>query len=321
MYRGDTLRLSVFLVLFGSVTLFNILMCFPLLRGETGSGSRAESVPETPCTAVMVLFYILFPLEAVCLIYGFFIEVRWPQVTKHRIRTSSLKPGSCVRIVHLSDLHVETIGSHEKKLLKKTGECSPDMILITGDYANYRSGYETAALLLRKLSDIAPCYLVTGNVDCNFAEETRKLKDEFAFIESGVTPVAAGAGTVFLAGCDDSEPGVISEAVQQLEHAESGFRILLYHKPDLADDPSVSAFDLYLSGHTHGGQVRIPGFGAVITMSELGKRYEMGEYDLGRTRLYVNRGYGFEGGSRAVPKVRFLCRPEIALFIIEGTYT
>ena len=74
--------------------------------------------------------------------------------------------------------------------------------------------------------------------------------------------------------------------------------------------------DLQLSGHTHGGQVRLPLYGALLTLSAMGKRFEAGLYRLGEMALYVNRGLGMEGG--AAPRVRFLCRPEITVFDLLG---
>jgi hypothetical protein len=74
--------------------------------------------------------------------------------------------------------------------------------------------------------------------------------------------------------------------------------------------------DLYLCGHTHGGQVRLPGFGAILTSSQLGKRYEMGLYREGQTSMYVSRGVGLEGLS--APRVRFLAPPEITLITLQG---
>jgi len=73
--------------------------------------------------------------------------------------------------------------------------------------------------------------------------------------------------------------------------------------------------DLYLAGHTHGGQVRAPLYGAIVTFSEFGKRYEMGPYRVGGTMLYVNRGIGFEP---ELPRVRFLARPEVAVIDLIG---
>jgi predicted MPP superfamily phosphohydrolase len=75
--------------------------------------------------------------------------------------------------------------------------------------------------------------------------------------------------------------------------------------------------DLYLCGHTHGGQVRLPIYGAIITSSSLGKRYEMGPYVEQDTTLYISRGIGLEGLS--APRMRLLCPPEIILFSLSGS--
>jgi hypothetical protein len=82
--------------------------------------------------------------------------------------------------------------------------------------------------------------------------------------------------------------------------------------------PEVSELgvDLYLCGHTHGGQVRLPLYGAMLTSSQLGKRYEMGHYQQGRTNLYVSRGVGLEG--LGAPRIRFLSPPEITLVTLQG---
>ena len=93
------------------------------------------------------------------------------------------------------------------------------------------------------------------------------------------------------------------------------YSILLYHYSDLAESLKGLNVDLYLSGHTHGGQVRMPFYGAIVTLSRFGKKYESGMYDINGTKLYVNRGIGLE--NTPAPKVRFLCRPEITVFDIH----
>ena len=91
--------------------------------------------------------------------------------------------------------------------------------------------------------------------------------------------------------------------------------IYLNHKPDAVDEleelGTGQRVDLFLCGHTHGGQVCIPFWGAVVTLSKYHKRYERGLYEVRGIPMYVNRGVGMEGG--AVPRVRFLSRPEVAV--------
>ncbi|HEX9062636.1 MAG TPA: hypothetical protein VF941_20890, partial [Clostridia bacterium] len=97
---------------------------------------------------------------------------------------------------------------------------------------------------------------------------------------------------------------------------KDSFNILLYHTPDLIEDIQKNeSVDLYLAGHTHGGQIRLPVYGALITLSKYGKRYEMGRYTVGNTVLYVNRGIGMEGGK--APRLRVFCRPELSVYDIK----
>ena len=94
------------------------------------------------------------------------------------------------------------------------------------------------------------------------------------------------------------------------------YSVMLHHTPDLVESLDRCGVDLYLCGHTHGGQVAAPFYGAIITFSKFGKKYESGLFDVKGTTLYVNRGIGMEGGK--APRVRFCSRPEVAVFDIVG---
>ncbi len=90
--------------------------------------------------------------------------------------------------------------------------------------------------------------------------------------------------------------------------------ILLYHHPDFLEQFSHLGYDLVLSGHTHGGQVRLPGLGPFIHMSRSG--YDAGLYTMDKTVLYVNRGLGAEGGP--LPEFRLFCRPEVTVLDVKS---
>ena len=92
-------------------------------------------------------------------------------------------------------------------------------------------------------------------------------------------------------------------------------QVLLYHSPELMPQAVEQDVDLYLCGHTHGGQVRLPAVGALLTSSQLGRRYVMGHYKEGRTDLYVSRGVGFEGLS--APRVRLMAPPEVTVVTLR----
>jgi predicted MPP superfamily phosphohydrolase len=92
--------------------------------------------------------------------------------------------------------------------------------------------------------------------------------------------------------------------------------VLLHHTPDLMPQAVSLGVDLYLAGHTHGGQWRLPGFGAILTSSRYGKRYEAGHYHEAGTHLYVSRGVGMEGFG--APRARIFCPPEVVSITLSG---
>jgi len=121
-----------------------------------------------------------------------------------------------------------------------------------------------------------------------------------------------GSETITVAGVNFWNPEAWGNVLRY--NKPDKFNIFLYHSPDLIEDVKDSNVDLYLAGHTHGGQVCLPFYGAIITFSKFGKKYEAGRYKVGDAELYVNRGLGMEGGK--APRVRFFARPEIAVFDI-----
>jgi predicted MPP superfamily phosphohydrolase len=96
----------------------------------------------------------------------------------------------------------------------------------------------------------------------------------------------------------------------------STFKLLLYHSPDLILEAAKRQVDLYLGGHTHGGQLRLPVLGPIVTGSVYGHKYDAGLFKEDDTWMYVSRGLGLEGAG--MPRARFLCRPEIVYLELEG---
>jgi predicted MPP superfamily phosphohydrolase len=106
--------------------------------------------------------------------------------------------------------------------------------------------------------------------------------------------------------------------IQAMDGVPAGaFTLLAYHSPDLIREATERQVDLYLGGHTHGGQLRLPFYGAIVTCSIYGKQYESGLFVEDGTAMYISRGVGFEGGG--MPRARFLCRPEIVSIELSGT--
>jgi hypothetical protein len=230
-----------------------------------------------------------------------------------------------VRLLHISDLHVERLGRREERLLQRVRAIAPDLIVLTGDYVSLSyvddpAAHTDARRVLAALSAPGGVYAVLGSppVDRNSAPlfdglPIRLLRDEVVTVDLGQGRRLALLG---LDCSHDTERDAGQLAAVAAQAPPDVYRVLLYHSPELA--PIAPQFDikLYLCGHTHGGQVRLPFYGALITSSKLGKRFEMGHYQLEGTHLYVSRGVGLEGMS--APRVRFLSPPEITLFSLDG---
>jgi predicted MPP superfamily phosphohydrolase len=232
-----------------------------------------------------------------------------------------------IRLLHLSDFHVERLTRREAHLLELVKQARPDLIVITGDYLNLSYvGEPTARAEVRKVLEKlhAPygVYATLGSPPVDPRQTTpslldglpiRLLRDEVAVLnfEDG--------RTLSLLGMDcehdlESDASAFQKLIK-LAPPDST-RVLLYHSPELMPLAQQYPVDLYLCGHTHGGQVRLPFYGAILTSSALGKQYEMGPYVEQDTMLYISRGIGLEGLS--APRMRLLCPPEIILFNLSG---
>jgi predicted MPP superfamily phosphohydrolase len=157
---------------------------------------------------------------------------------------------------------------------------------------------------------VAPTFVVKGNWDAWFWSGLP------LFQGTGVHELDATAERLEIQGVSVWFAGLAygneTKLSQTLNTIPAGsFITLLYHTPDLIEEVARESVDLYCAGHTHGGQVALPLYGAMLTLSKFDKKYEAGLYRERNTLLYVNRGIGMEGGS--VPRVRFWSRPEVTV--------
>lgn len=276
-----------------------------------------------------VAFYLNLALQVVgmlALYRGAVIEPGRLAMSELTIRSDRLAPGSApLRVLHISDLHIERLGGREAKLLELARSAEPDIIVITGDYVNISFNIDPqthAAVreLLGQLSAPGGVFAILGSP----AVDVREVWPLFEGLplcllrNEAVHHTGPQGQPVTILGVDcahNLEKDRASFGRVMASTSEHGPAILLHHSPDLMPEAASRGIDLYVCGHTHGGQVRLPIIGPVLTSSKLGRRYVMGHYHEGRTDLYVSRGVGLEG--LGAPRVRLFCPPEIALITIE----
>ena len=229
-------------------------------------------------------------------------------------------------IALLSDFHYDPVFSVHplKAAIGMVNDLRPDMIVLTGDFVSLplfkkndekaAAAAEPCAQLLREMHAPHGLWAVMGNHDAlTDPDHVTSVLEAVGIRVLGnqSAPIEANGGRFWLSGVDDVIGGSAN-----LEHALHGIpsgeaTVLLAHEPDYADYVFRYPVDLQLSGHSHGGQIRIP-FVPVFYYPEMAKKYVLGLYHIGPLTLYTNAGLG----TVAIP-ARFRCPPEITLLTMR----
>ena len=258
--------------------------------------------------------------------YSLFVEPNWLKIESVHLKLLRLTPAfNGIRIAQISDIHMggwmnaERLQYVANILLAQ----EPDLLLLTGDFltgnsfAGHHQQYlEDLVAILSPLGKTIPSFAILGNHDYwTNADAVREMLKASGITEltNAVFTLTRGQERLHLCGVDDIWEGDVrlENVVHQLEDESAA--ILMAHEPDFADTSAgTNRFDLQVSGHSHGGQVVIPFYGAPI-LPYLGQKYPSGLYQVGNMFQYTNRGVGMID-----PYVRFNCPPEITMFTLES---
>lgn len=230
-----------------------------------------------------------------------------------------------VRLVVLTDYHGCDYGENGEELVEMTADATPDLILLVGDMFSADGDPEEELAMFRALVEIAPTYYVTGNHEY-WEYDVSALTTLIG--ETGVTVLDQNCVTVEAVGqrinlCGVPDPyamvyaGAPDTAIQLSRAAEQidseAYTILLAHRPELLEDyAALGKFDLVLSGHAHGGQVRIPGVINGLCAPNQGwfPKYAGGRYEQEGTTMLVSRGLS-DQVQMGVPRI--FNRPELLI--------
>ena len=303
-----------------------LLAALPRFRKSFGPAQ-----PPTILLAALRLPFALLPLPVTIAaqivgtalaVYGFWIEPHRLTLTHQTLLSPKLKRDAPpVRILHLGDIHIERMTGREERLIEMVREIKPDLILYSGDFLNLSFVHDEAAhrdceALWRQISAPLGVFAVSGSPGVDeplLLQHLLPSLDVQWLCDQRVTIDKDGQQIdVIGINCTHRPFEDAPRLKQVIDGGVERFTILLYHTPDLAPEAAELGIDLQLSGHTHGGQVRLPFYGAIFTSSLYGKKFEVGLRRVRDMVLYVTRGIGMEG--KAAPRVRFLCPPEIILW-------
>ncbi|MEW9184136.1 metallophosphoesterase [Bacillus mycoides] len=240
--------------------------------------------------------------------------------------TSSKIPSSFkgYKILQISDLHNKKFGDNQDVLIQKVKSINPDIIAITGDLIDSKSyDAEISMQVIRELVKEYPIYFVTGNHEKwsgkynNLEKELKKqhvtvLRNEHVIIQKG-------GHEINLLGIDDpefntgdiDEGSIVKDAIvkAKIEMQPDRYNVLLSHRPEFIEEYAAEQIDLVLSGHAHGGQVRLPFIGGLVAPNQgVLPKYTAGLYEKQNTSMIVSRGLG----NSIIPQ-RVFNRPEIVV--------
>lgn len=252
--------------------------------------------------------------------YNLYMAKENIEIVKIKIPFSNL-PDSFdgYKIIHISDIHsgffIREV--YLNKVVEFINQLQGDLLVLTGDFITATKQFLPE--LISALSNLNNSYIkvgVLGNHDYHHPKEVEQSLNQIGIplLKNNKQTLIKKNDSIHIVGIEDLWSGLddIDKATNGLNLED--FTILLCHNPDFIPKAVEYNFNLMLSGHTHGGQVRFPVIGSVFVPSKFGVKYAHGLYLEQNTYLYVNRGIGV-----TEPPLRFLCKPEITeITLIKG---
>jgi hypothetical protein len=224
------------------------------------------------------------------------------------------------RLVQLSDIHHSpfTSGEFIAQIVEKANELQPDMFVLTGDYVSHQAEYiAPVAEILGGLKSEFGTFACLGNHD--HWTDAELVKTEFK--RNGIKMLVnegfrfwAGNESFWLCGVDDFGEGLSNIRESLRGSLDDEMKLLLAHNPAIMRRAAYRKIDLVLSGHTHGGQVKLREPRERILFPHRRRRFSSGLHHRGETQIYITRGIG-----TVVVPMRYQCPPEISLIELRAT--
>jgi len=272
---------------------------------------------------IFIIFYFL-----IIIVIYFFSSCASISSKTYKIETNNLEKQKSIKIALISDLHSTIYGKDQSKLINKVKDINPDLIVLSGDIFDDEVPMKGTQLLLSGISSLAPVFYVTGNHEY-WSHNIQSIRDELAsygviILSDTYTIIEINDIKIVLAGIEDPDKKNYETAdYNQKDSMEKAFReldeiklykILIAHRPELIENYKLYSFDLVLSGHTHGGQVRLPLVNGLYAPDQgLFPKYAGGIYTHGNLTHIISRGLSIN------PRLpRIFNPPELVIVIIES---
>ena len=255
-------------------------------------------------------------------VYATQVEPFWPEFHEQTVNVPGLpKSFDGMRIAHLTDLHAGRVPmSYLETIVSRVKELKPDIVAVTGDLVHHNIAWVDAVSNLLGTLNL-PTYVSFGNHDYGVfrgddepyaAELPDKLEaalvaNNCKVLRNAHTTIDHDDGQLWIVGMDDLWFGNFSTPRAFAKVPKDATILALTHNPDTAEQVARHNPALILSGHTHGGQVRLPFIGALY-LNTFNTKLDKGRFQLKNSVLYVSAGIGY------IHRIRFYCRPEVPIF-------
>jgi uncharacterized protein len=268
---------------------------------------------------------------ACCIVWGVVVERSWYRVVRYRLAVLPSDGPSNLTVLHLSDLHFVRSDPKKARFLRSLPR--PDVTVVTGDFLAEPEAVETAVEGVRPVRGRLGSWFVLGSNDhfepkpLNYfayfrrrrkhrratrgraADLIAQLRDDgWHDLTNTLNEIQLDGLPVELLGLDDAHIRWHDLRVAP-RNAPDRFGMAVMHSPDSAPETAALGYDLMVAGHTHGGQVRLPGVGALVTNCSMPRRLASGLFTMGPAVLHTSPGLGT---SKFAP-FRFCCRPEVTI--------
>jgi len=278
---------------------------------------------------VVVAVLALLGFGLAVALYAVVVERTWFAVRRHVV--PCLPAGSTpIRVLHVSDLHLRSVQRRKQRFMRSLATLEPDLIVGTGDFLGDEVSVDATVEAMTATPARTAALFVLGSNDyygpkpknpLRYLSSARRIPEPGkpnpwqpmvrALEAKGWTLInnrALAVGGIDVVGLDDAHIGRADFSVAT-ERSGDGFRLAVAHSPDGTRELAAKGYDLIVCGHTHGGQVCLPGFGALVTNSTLPRRMASGLHRMDGAWLHVSAGLG----TSMYAPYRLACRPEVCV--------
>ncbi len=293
---------------------------------QIGKKLLSDKIRIVTITRKKIYIFTCLILFAILLFYAFYNGLT---VRKYNITSDKLEAGETISIALITDLHSHIYGEGQSKIVSLIKKQKPDIIALAGDIADDEVSIRGTELFLEGLKGFRPVYYVTGNHEF-WSGDIKNIRDtirkyDVTILENNYMQIKVKNSNIIMGGIDDPDAAIYERPDFNLQEEmnnnftqlkdNTDFKILLAHRPELIELYKKFNFDLVLSGHAHGGQIRIPFILNGLYAPNQGwfPRYAGGVYKHGSLTHIVSRGVSYN------PRLpRIFNPPEVVIVNIKG---